>query len=43
MSHGNGVTKLKLYNYIGIAKYLGVTGVCQFFFRHGVSGGRNAT
>jgi len=28
MLHGNGVTKLKLYNYIGIAKYLGV---CQFF------------
>ena len=30
-SHVNGATKLKLYSYIGIGKYLGEWGVSIFF------------
>ena len=33
-SHVNGATKLKLYSYISIGKYLG-NRVCQTFFRQG--------
>jgi len=35
-SHVNGVTKVKLYSYIGIGRYLGV---CQKIFARGRSGG----
>ena len=35
-SHGNGATKLKLYSYISIGKYLGV---CQNFSARGTCGG----
>jgi len=35
-SHVNGATKLKLYSYIGIGKYLGV---CQNFSARGRPGG----
>jgi len=34
-SHVNGATKLKLYNYVGIDKYLGL---CQNFSARGVRG-----
>ena len=34
-SHGSGATKLKLYSYIGIGKYLGVG---QNFSARGVQG-----
>jgi len=40
-SHVNGATKLKLYSYIGIGKYLGEWGVSNFF-RFGASVGRRA-
>jgi len=30
-SHVNGATKLKLYSYVGIGKYLGEWGVSKFF------------
>jgi len=36
-SHVNGATKLKLYSYIAIGKYLGV---CQNFSARGVRGHR---
>ena len=34
--HVDGATKLKLYSYIGIGKYLGV---CQYFSAEGRTGG----
>jgi len=37
MSHINGATKLKLYSYIGIGKYLSV---CQNFSARGIRGRR---
>ena len=40
-SHVNGATKLKLYSYIGIGKYLGEWG-CVVIFPLGASGGRRA-